>query len=154
MWAGRRPQRPRTAARSELHPRCVSCASFGAQQLRRLVVPRWSFTEGRAPTRERACTAGGLTRMAASTPVPDDVVAQHRPVAFGEQRADGMLDLDRIRLLRPPEPAHESTEMSVDGDTRDVERVAEHDVGRLATHTRQRHEVGEATRNLTVELLT
>ena len=61
---------------------------------------------------------------------------QHRPVALGEEGADGVLDLDRVGLLGPAEAPDEPAEVGVDGDAGHVEGVAEHDVGGLAARRR------------------
>ena len=83
-------------------------------------------------------------------PCQIDMVRQHGPVAPREQARDLGLDLVRVGLLGPAEPAHEPPEVRVDGDPRDAERVAQHDVGRLATDPGQRDEVGEAAGHLAV----
>jgi hypothetical protein len=85
--------------------------------------------------------------------VPDEVVREHRPVTLGEQRTDRVLDLDGVGLLGPAEAAGQPAEVGVDGDAGDVECVAEHDVGGLAAHARQLHEVLEAARDLPVVML-
>ena len=59
----------------------------------------------RAEPGDRAGAAGGLLGVAAAAAVPDQVVAEHGPVALGEQCADRVLDLDRVGLVGPAEPA-------------------------------------------------
>ena len=85
----------------------------------------------------------GLRAWQTPAAVPDQVVAEHRPVALGEQRADLVLDLDRVGLLGPAEAAGQPAEVRVHGDARDPERVAEHHVGGLATDAGQRDQVLE-----------
>ena len=85
--------------------------------------------------------------------MPDEVVRQHRPVALGEERGDGELDLDRVGLLGPAEAARQPAEVGVDGDPGQAERVAEHDVGGLAADTGQLDEVVEPGRHLAVVVL-
>ena len=58
-----------------------------------------------------------------------------------EQRADRVLDLDRVGLVGPAEPAHQPAEVGVDGDAGDAEGVAQHDVGGLAAHAGQGDQV-------------
>ena len=88
--------------------------------------------------------------MADAAAVPDQVVAEHHPVALGEQRADGVLDLDRVGLLGPAEAAGEPAEVGVDGDAGDAEGVAEDDVRGLAADAGQRDQVVEPRRHLPV----
>jgi hypothetical protein len=85
--------------------------------------------------------------------VEDQPVAQQRPLALVEERADLGLHLDRVVLRGPPEPPREPPEVRVDRDAGHPERVAEHDVGRLAPDARQRHEVLEPPGHLAVEAL-
>ena len=92
--------------------------------------------ERRAQPGDRAGAACRLLGMAAPAAVPDEVVGEHRPVALGEEGADGVLDLDRVGLLGPAEAAREPAEVGVDGDAGHAEGVAEHDVGGLATRRR------------------
>ena len=69
---------------------------------------------------------------------------------FSEQRADLVLDLDRVGLVGPAEAAGQPAEVGVDGDAGDAEAVAEHDVGGLAADAGQRHQVVEPRRHLPV----
>ena len=62
---------------------------------------------------------------------------------FGEQRADLVLDLDRVVLGGPPEPSRQPPEVGVDGDPRHAEGVAEHDVRGLAPDPGKRDQIVE-----------
>ena len=104
----------------------------------------------RAPARDRAGAAGRLLGVADAAAVPDQVVAQHHPVALLEERADGVLDLDRVGLVGPAEAAGQPADVGVDGDARDAEAVAEDDVGGLAADPGQGHQVVEPRRHLAV----
>ena len=88
--------------------------------------------------------------MAAAAPVPNDVVRQHRVITRGDERGDLSLDLFRVGLLRPAEAPREAAEVGVDRQPRHVERVAEHDVGRLAPDPGQGDEVAQAPWNFAV----
>ena len=101
---------------------------------------------GRAVGGERAGAAGGLAGVAHPPAVEDHLVRHDRPVALGHQRADGVLDLDRILLRRPAPAAHEPAEVRVDGDAGDVERVAEDHVGGLAPDAGQLDQLLERVR--------
>ena len=91
--------------------------------------------------------------MAHPPAVPDQPVAEHRPVASREQRGHRGLDLVRVGLRGPAESAGEPAEVRVDGDAGDAEGVAEHDVGGLAPDARQRDQVLEPAGHLTVVAL-
>jgi hypothetical protein len=82
--------------------------------------------------------------------VPDQVVAEHHPVALLEQGAHGVLDLDRVGLVRPAEAAGQPPDMGVDGDAGNAEAVAEHDVRGLAAHAGQGDQVVQPGRHLAV----
>ena len=96
-------------------------------------------------------TAPGA-REAAPRPAPrrrlrlaerlDGTIADVKARAF--ERTDLVLDLDRVGLLGPPEATRQAAEVGVDGDAGDVEGVAEHDVGGLASNPGKRDEVGHA----------
>src|SRR5690606_19466400 len=117
---------------------------------RGLLVGR-ALTERRAQVREGACAAGGTARMADAAAVPDQPVRQHRPLLAREQRADLLLDLHGVVLGRPPEPPGEASEVGVDRDSRDVERVAQDDVGRLAPDPGQGDQVFQPRWDLAIE---
>src|SRR5205823_6280683 len=59
-----------------------------------------------------------------------------------------LLDLVRIGLPGPTQPAGEAAEVRVDGQPGDAERVAEHHVRRLPAHSGQRVQVLHAARYL------
>ena len=69
---------------------------------------------------------------------------------LGNSAPIGVLDLDRVGLVGPAEPAGQPAEVGVDGDAGDAEGVAEHHVGGLAAHAGQRDQVLEAGRHLAV----
>ena len=65
----------------------------------------------------------------------------------------GVLDLDRVLLGRPAPTPDQAPEMGVDGDSGDVERVAQNDVRGLASHTGQRHQLVHGVGQFAVEAL-
>jgi hypothetical protein len=73
--------------------------------------------------------------------VPDQPVREQGPLLAREQLPDFLLDLDRVFLLRPAEPAGEPAEVRVHRDARDAERVPQHHVGRLAADAGQGDQV-------------
>ena len=86
----------------------------------------------------------GLRAWQHAAAVEDQPVAEHRPVPLREQRADLVLDLDRVVLGGPAEAAGQPAEVGVDGDAGDAEGVAQHHVGGLAADAGQRDQVAAA----------
>ena len=100
--------------------------------------------------RHRAGTARRVAGVAHATAVPDQVVAQQRPVLLREQRADLVLDLHRVGLRGQAEPARQPAEVGVHGDARHPERVPEDHVRRLAPDAGERDQVHQPAGHLTV----
>ena len=103
--------RPRRVARSQ-----SARSTGGAHQSQRLRRPARRGLDqlrghrpDRSAPRRRTGTGGaiaqaphaGLAGVADAPAVPDDPVRQDRPVLLGDQRGDGLLDLDRVGLGRP-----------------------------------------------------
>ena len=109
--------------------------------------------EGRAVFGKHADTARRFAGVAHPAAVEDHSVAQHGPLTAFDQFPDRMLHLDRVLFSGPAPPPHQPTEMSVDGDSRDTERIAQDDVGGLAPHSGQRHQLGHGRWHLAVEPL-
>ena len=63
------------------------------------------------------------------------------------------LDLDRILLLRQPQPLREPAHVRVDDDSLRIAEFGGDDVRRLARHPGEAHELLEAVRDPTAELL-
>ena len=97
----------------------------------------------RAVVRDGAGAAGRRPGMAATSAVPDQTVRQARPVFLGDEFGDLELDLDRVFALGPAKTTHQAAKMGVDRQPRDVEGIAEDDIGRLTSDAGQRHEVLE-----------
>ncbi len=75
--------------------------------------------------------------MAAPAAMPDQLVGQRGPVLAREERHKVGLNAIGISLFGPAEAARESAHMRVHGNARCAERIAEHNVGGLATDPRQ-----------------
>ena len=73
---------------------------------------------GRAVGGQRARAAGGLAGVADPPAVEDHPVREHGPVALGDERADRVLDLDRVGLGGPAPAPDQPPEVGVDGDAR------------------------------------
>src|SRR5580765_5949206 len=100
--------RPGTARRVRLPPRPgtrLSRRTLGTDQLRRNARVDRPLAVRRAPARDRAHAAGRLLGVTDAAAVPDQVVAEHHPVALLEQGPDGVLDLHRVGLVGPAEAA-------------------------------------------------
>ncbi len=154
---GRWGARPRAPAGARRRPRCRPCQQVrpgrALDQRRGLLRVGGAGAVGRAVGGEGAGAAGGLAGVAHPAAVEDHLVRHDRPVALGHQRADGVLDLDRVLLLRPSPAPDEPAEVRVDGDAGDVERVAEDHVGGLAPDPRQLDELVQRVGQLTAVLL-
>ena len=87
---------------------------------------------GGAPRGQPAGAAGRLLGVADPPAVEDHAVAEVGPLLLRHQLGDLGLDLDRVLLRGPAEPADQPAEVGVDGQPGDAEGVAEDDVGRLA----------------------
>ena len=91
--------------------------------------------------------------MAAAPAMPDDVMAQLRPILRPEQCTDRDLDLVRIGFGCPSETSHQPPEVGVHGDAGNAERVAEYHVRGLSAHAWESHQVLHALRHVTAEVL-
>ncbi len=92
--------------------------------------------ETRAERPRFTIRAIGVPGIAPPAPMPDQQVAEERPVRAGDQFHKLQLYLGRIRLPGQPEPLRKTGHMSVDDDAHiDVERIAETDVGGFPPHT-------------------
>ncbi len=78
-------------------------------------------------------------------------VTEERPVLFGDYIGQIELQLYRIAVFGELQPAGDSDDVGVAGDGRDAEGVAEHDVGGLAAHARQRHKLFYRVRDFAAE---
>jgi hypothetical protein len=85
--------------------------------------------------------------------VEDHPVAEIGPLLLRDEPGDLGLDLDRVVLGGPAEPADQPAEMGVHGEPRYSERVAEHHVGGLPADPGKDHQVRHATGDLAVEAL-
>lgn len=130
---------------------------MGTSPARSTTVPGSGGTDAdqgrRAVPGDRAGRAVRLARVAGPPPVEDQPVAEQGPLGARDQRRDVLLDLDRVLLGGPAEPAGEPAHVGVHRDAGDAERVAEHDVRRLAADAGQRHQVLQPGRHLAVEPL-
>ena len=108
---------------------------------------------GGAVGAQRARAARRLAGVTDPPAMEDHLVGHLRPVPLGHERADRVLDLDRVLLLGPAPAPHQASEVGVDRDARDAERVAEDHVGGLAADPGQRHELLERVRQHAVVLL-
>src|SRR5581483_11308346 len=112
-----------------------------------------SDTRGGAEIHENAILAARAARVAHPAPVPDHQMREASPVGARHEPDEIALDLDRILLLRQPEPLREPAHMRVDDDPLRLPELGRDDVRRLAGNTRQADQLLEPRRNLTVELL-
>ena len=110
-------------------------------------------TERRAILGQHAHPASRFAGVAHPAAVKDHPVTEQRPLLAFDEFADGVLDLDRVLLGRPAPTPDQAPEMGVDGDSRDVERVAQDDVRGLAPHTGQRHQFVHGVGQFAVESL-
>ncbi len=103
---------------------------------------RTTGTARRSPQAPQAGLRAWQTRRPCQISRCDSIVHSD----FGNERPDLLLDLVRVVLAGPAEPAGQPREMRVHRDAGYPERVAEHHVGRLAAHAGQRDQVGAADR--------
>ena len=75
----------------------------------------------------------------------------HRPFLFGQQLRNIFLDLHGIGIPRPSEPPGKPVDVGVDGDSWDIEGVAEDDIGGFPADSREAHEVFQIRRNFRIE---
>ena len=71
-------------------------------------------------------------------------MAEHHPLAGREQRPDCALHVVGFDGVHPAEPIRNADDVGVGGDPGDTESVPEHDVGGLAPHPGQFHQLVEA----------
>ena len=83
----------------------------------------------------------------------DEPVAAVGPAPRLPQCRDVLLHAQRVLRRRPPQAAREPAHVGVHGDGGLTEGVAEHDVGGLAPHARQGHELLAAARHPPLEAL-
>ena len=101
-------------------------------------------------------TAGavGVARGAAAAPMPDQPVAEHRPLLLRHQLHQFLLDLLGRGLLRQAEPLRQAGDVRIhDHAAVHVKRVAQHDVGCLAAHAAQLRQLLHRARHLAAVLL-
>ena len=75
---------------------------------------------------------------------------EQSPFLTFDQCPDGVFHFDGIFFLGPLPPTHEPTEVGVDGDSRNVEGIAQHDVRGLASDAWEFHQIFELVRDLPV----
>src|SRR5665213_379211 len=106
----------------------------------------------RAKFLDFAVCAVGLARVAAAAAVPDEPVAEQRPVRLRHQHHQFLLQFYRVRSLRQPKTIGKPRDMSVhDHADIDAEGVSEHDVGRLAPDAGERMQFIHRARDFAVE---
>src|SRR4029077_18458442 len=91
-----------------------------------------TYAVGGAQAGQPAYAAGRALRMADPPAVPDHPLRQVGPVLARDERRHLRLDLHRVGVRGPAEPAGQPPEVRIHGDAGDAEGVAEHHVGRLA----------------------
>ncbi len=141
----RRRYSPAIARRCSVSGPCTSAAAISGS-----VGPG---TERRAILGQHAHPARRFAGVAHPATVKDHPVTEQRPLLAFDEFADGVLDLDRVLLGRPAPPPNQAPEMGVDGDSGDVERIAQDDVRGLTPHTGQRHQLVHGVGQFAVESL-
>ena len=107
----------------------------------------------RAERGQRALGAVRLAREADPPPVPDELVPHPDPALVRQHLHQVLLDPLRVGGARQAEAHRQPLDVRVDDDPLgDPERRAEHDVGRLARHARQRGQLGDRPRHLAAEV--
>src|SRR5581483_3762574 len=91
-------------------------------------------------------------RTADTAPVQDQRVGRARPPLFRQRLAQLLLDEDRIVALGDADPVRDAEDVPIHRQPGDAERVAEHDVRRLAAHARQLDELVHVGRHLAAML--
>src|SRR5690242_20049609 len=121
----RLPGKFRSAAAPAAALRLRLRVPFAGDELR----PRGAIRE------ERALVALWFARLADRPAVVDEQVRPHRPVVLRDDLHQILLDLHRVdEVVRQAEPIRDASDVRVYGDADVlVERVAEDDVGGLAT---------------------
>jgi len=79
-------------------------------------------------------------------------MAERRPVLARDDRHQFAFDFDRVRFLRQSHAPRQPPDVRIDGNTGRVEAIAEYDVRRLPTNTRQLNEFRERAGHFAVEL--
>src|SRR3989442_2042955 len=100
-------------------------------------------------------TLGAAWRPGEADPaaVQDEAQAEAGPLLWRQHLRHLGFDLHRIGAFGQAEPSRQPLDVGVDGEPRDPEGDAEHDVGGLATHGRQRYEGFDPRWHLPVEAL-
>jgi len=76
--------------------------------------------------------------LAAAASVPDEPMTQLTPLLSGEKFDEVVFDVDRICLCGQTKPEGEPADMGINHNSLiDLEGIAKHDIGRLATHSGQ-----------------
>lgn len=92
--------------------------------------------------------------MAHPSPMPDDIVGEHRVVLRRKQCSDVRFNLVRIFLGRPTESTGEATEVGVHRYPGNVECVTQDDIRGLAAHPGQGHQSIQISGDLTTIFIT
>ena len=125
-------------------------AARGAS-LRALRARRRKLAGRRADGRKHTLVASRPAGVAHPPPVLDEPQREPAPLLRRHQRVQVVLDGDRIGLAREAKPARQPSDVGVDRQPGKIECHRTHDVARLATDARQRHQVVEIARDLAVE---
>src|SRR5712691_371933 len=96
-----------------------------------------------AEREDRASWAVRFARMARAPAVNDQKMGGLDPLGPGQESAELIMDLLRVVRARESEALGDARHVRIHGQGRNAEGIAEHDIGRLAPHPGQLHELFE-----------